>query len=100
MKRRIAAKGEPARVTAFQIHQQFFIFFFQPFEHAWIQNHADVMNTVLILAHDSIESPMQFYARGHGGFYDTASAAVGTILVNRVAQAFLDRKSTRLNSSH
>src|SRR5438874_11879755 len=89
MKRRIAAKGEPTRVTAFQFYQQFFILFLQPFEHAWIQNHTDIMNTVLVLAHDSVESPMQFYARGHGRFYHAASAAVGTILVNRVTQALL-----------
>src|ERR1043165_10262402 len=47
------------------------------------------MNALLIFPHDRIESAMQFYARGHGGFHHAASAAVGTILVNSIAEAFL-----------
>src|SRR4029453_11518632 len=47
------------------------------------------MNAVLILAHDGIESPMQFDTSGHGRFYHASSAAVGTVFVNGIAQAFL-----------
>ena len=65
VKCRIATKGESARVTAFQLHEQFFIFLLQPLEDAGVQDHPDVVNAVLILAHDDIESPMQFHAGGH-----------------------------------
>src|SRR5215217_2569993 len=57
------------------------------------------MNALLILAHDRIESAMQFYAGGHGGFHDASSAAVGTILVNSIAEAFLRSLTSHLHQA-
>src|SRR4030095_10582791 len=85
----IAAKGESARVAALQLHQRFFVFFLQSLQYTWIQNHSDIMNAILVLAHDGVQSSMQFHARSHGSFDDAAPAAVRTILVNRIAQTFL-----------
>ena len=57
------------------------------------------MNAFLVLAHNGIESPMQFYARGHGSFHHAAPPAVGTILVNRVAEAFLRSLASHLHQA-
>ena len=89
VKSRIRPEHQAPGITPFQLHEQLFIFFFQALQDVGIQDDANVVNRVLIFSHDRVERAMHLHARAHGRLDHAAAFAVRTILVDRIAQAFL-----------
>src|SRR3954447_11024000 len=85
----ISPEQKSPGITTLQFNKQLFVLFLQSLQHVRIQNHSNLVNRILVLPHHGIKSTVQLNARRHRSFDHSPPAAVRTIFVNGIAQAFL-----------
>src|SRR6476620_12592341 len=91
---RIRTEGESARIAAFKIDEVLLVFAAQPIEQIRMNNHFDLVDGVLMLTHDRVQSSLQLDAHCHRTFDNSAAIAVRTRDELRASQA-LCRSLTR-----
>src|SRR4029453_15658912 len=58
MKCGVAPKHQPTGVTALEFHEQFLVFFLLTLQYVRIQDHPNVVDGILVPAHNSVERPV------------------------------------------
>src|SRR5579862_546180 len=86
---RVAPEGQPARVFSLDLDEEFFVLGAEALEDFGVDRDLDVVDGVLVLAHDGVQGALQFHAHGHGALHRAAAFAVRAVLVDGAAQALL-----------